>query len=128
MARPRLDLDPDVLRDLAGLGLPDAIIADRLGCSTRTVLRYRAMHGIPPSTRPTAPLPASQVTARYRARLAAETALAPFYGLPWTPDDDAVVLALPPRRSAARLGRTWHACRARRDRLRRKGTATAPAS
>lgn len=46
--RPRVGLEPVLIRDLAAAGLSDAEIAARLGVSSRTILSLRRAHSIPP--------------------------------------------------------------------------------
>lgn len=121
MSRPPLDLDPVTLAALTAAGLPDPVIADRLGCSTASVRRYRAVHAIPAAQPPAAgPQAAAARMRRYRATQARTTAYAPSWGAPWTDHDDQVLATLPLAQAAAQLGRTWAACVRRRDRLRRR--------
>lgn len=133
-------LDRQELVELVNAGLSDREIADKVGVVARTVLRWRARHGL--ASRWTPPVPPHGTIGRYkhhacrctpcRAANAADHALrvntlnrrtaatASRSYEPWTPAEDAVVLAHRPVESATLLGRSWSACRARRDHLRRQ--------
>lgn len=133
------------LSRLVGDGLSDPEIADRLGVSARTVLRWRQRDGLPSLyARPVAP---HGTEARYRARCrcspcraanaAAHARLRAAYdarlpaarnGQPWTRSEDLVLLddelgTLYSR--ARRVGRSYSAARRRLDVLRRRERASA---
>lgn len=128
------------LARLAGAGLSDPEIAQRLGVSARTVLRHRKAQGIPSQRTPLQP--SHGTLGRYRqgcheaccrpANADAARALREAYnratmprriGVRWTPAEDAQLLegtgSLISRARA--LGRSYDAARRRLDQLRAQG-------
>lgn len=127
----------DELRELAAAGLSDAAIADRVGKSSRTVLRWRVRHGIASSWAPElapcgtesayhrgcrcAPCRAANSGAtRRRRQLGNRLTPAPRSGEPWTPAEDLELVegtgTLLER--ARRLGRSYVAAEQRIRELR----------
>lgn len=129
------------LRELAAQGLSDPTIARRMGISARTVLRRRHRLGIGSEWTP--PLAPHGTATRYGApsncrclactranteqqrewREAQQRATLPHARKaadPWTPDEDAQLLAADTTTAALarKLGRSYDATRKRRDRLR----------
>lgn len=139
-----MSITPDKLLEAVELGLSDPQIAARLGCSARTVLRWRIRLGIPPAW--TYSVPAHGTISRYRGTAQVEpcrcdpcraannrarldyladaqrrTIRAPRWQAPWTPQEDAILLdaslgTVVDR--ANRLGRTYSAATQRLTRLR----------
>lgn len=132
------------LQALVSAGLSDQAIADQVGCSSRTVLRWRGhyriasqwtppevSHGNPSRYQAGCPCDECRIawcarqSADSKARNRASAATATRSWEPWTADEDAVVLAHTPAEAVLLLGRTWSACATRRGKLRALEAATA---
>lgn len=132
------------LQELVSQGLSDQEVADKVGVSSRTVLRWRTRYRI--ASQWTPPLSPHGTTARYKSgckcpdcRAAnadqhrswalqttrATAATATRQWARWTPEEDSVVLAHTPREAAELLSRSWSACVNRRLLLRAQEVATA---
>lgn len=131
-------LDRSQLQQLVNAGLSDQEVADKLGVSSRTILRWRKRYRIRSQWTP--PVPEHGTAGRYgrgcscteclnynsvyqlayeRRRNLESIPTAHRQYEPWTAAEDATVLAHTPAEAAPLLGRSWHACRVRRDRLSR---------
>jgi len=132
------------LRDLVMAGYSDTEIADRLGVSPRTVLRWRKRAGLPSMWAPQL-VPCGTTTAGYRrgcrcqpcrdVHAAAQARTEAVYAAltrragrayePWSAEDDAIVqdTTLTVVQRAQRLERTYEACVQRLTVLRRRPTA-----
>ena len=127
----------DRVAELAALGVCDPDIAAAIGITPRSVLRWRTNAGIPSTWTP--PPPPHGRPGRYargchcrtcqrahaarqalwRAAQQSRSRRAPRWGMPWTPDEDAQLLALGVT-AGPTLGRTFSACANRLTHLRRQ--------
>lgn len=140
--------DRSELAPLVDAGMSDQEIADRLGVSARTVLRWRKRLDLAsrwtPATSPHGTLHRyrrlgctctacraanAAARAKHADRLTRATAATAYRAFePWTPAEDAVALAHTPLDASRLLGRSWSACCNRRTLLRRRARQEVPAA